>query len=123
MAASVSSALALLGGVIGAGFASGRELVHFFARHGSCAWIAACMAIAVLAALVMRLPVQIQRMQCASLIGLCRARFGDRLGALCGALFFLLSAFTGGAMLAACAELAALSLNIRHAYKIGRAHV
>jgi len=108
-----------LGGVIGAGFASGREIVHFFARHGSCAWIAAGMAAAVLSALVMRLPAQMQRMQCASLGALCRARFGDRLGTLCGALFFLLSAFTGGAMLAACAELAALSVNIHHAYAFG----
>ena len=30
-----SVALALLGGVIGAGFASGRELVRFFAGHGA----------------------------------------------------------------------------------------
>ncbi|MFR2019305.1 MAG: hypothetical protein ACLS6G_01735 [Christensenellales bacterium] len=51
--------------------------------------------------------------------GLCASRFGARVGGVCTALFFLLSAVTGGAMLAACAELSALVWPIRPAYAAG----
>ena len=44
-------ALALLGGVIGAGFASGREIVRFFAAHGAMGFIAVTFALAALLAL------------------------------------------------------------------------
>ena len=47
----VSCALALLGGAIGAGFASGREIVRFFAAHGAMAGIAVLSALAALCAL------------------------------------------------------------------------
>ena len=47
------------------------------------------------------------------------ARFGARGGGVCTALFCLLSAVTGGAMLAACAELSALVWPIRPAYAAG----
>ena len=43
-------ALALLGGVIGAGFASGREIVRFFAAHGAMGFIAVAFALAALLA-------------------------------------------------------------------------
>ena len=45
-------ALALLGGVIGAGFASGREIVRFFAAHGAMGFVAVAFSLAALAALV-----------------------------------------------------------------------
>lgn len=117
----ISLSLALLGGVIGAGFASGREMVCFFARYGASAGIAAACALLVLALFFLRLPALLARADCPSLCALCRLRFGRRLGALCSLLFFLLFSVTGGAMLAACAELSALVLNIRHAYGIGMA--
>ena len=117
----VSLSLALLGGVIGAGFASGREIVCFFARHGASAGIAVACALLSLSLLFLRLPALLERTNCLSLCALCRLRFGSRLGALCASLFFLLFAITGGAMLAACAELSALVLNIRHAYGLGMA--
>lgn len=115
----VSCALALLGGVIGAGFASGREIVRFFAAHGPMAGVAVLGALAALCALFLRLPAQLERAGASSLPGLCRARFGRRLGRVCAALFALLCAVTGGAMLAACAELAALTLPLAHAYALG----
>jgi len=117
----LSCALALLSGVIGAGFASGREIAFFFSSHGAYAAVAAVLAPAVMALLFCRLPAQMERAGAASLLPLCRARFGMRFGKLCAALFFLLFAVTGGAMLAACAELAALLLPIRHAYGVGMA--
>ncbi len=112
-------ALALLGGVIGAGFASGREIVRFFAAHGAMGFIAVAFALAALLALFALLPIRLAAEGQTGLSGLCRARFGARVGGVCGALFFLLSAVTGGAMLAACAELSALVWPIRHAYALG----
>ena len=112
---SVFAALALLSGVIGAGFASGREIVRFFAVHGAMAYAAAACAIAVLAFLFLRLCTQMTHAGCTSLDALCRVRFGQRLGGLCATLFLILCAVTGGAMLCALGELGALMLSVRHA--------
>ena len=86
----LSCALALLSGVIGAGFASGREIAFFFASHGVYAAFAALFSGAVMALLFVRLPAQLERAGASSLLPLCRARFGRRFGKLCAALFFLL---------------------------------
>lgn len=115
----ISCALALLSGVIGAGFASGREITRFFAGHGAASGAAIVCALAVLSGLFLRLSAQLERTSSASLAGLCRARFGPALGQLTGALFLMLMGVTGGAMLAACAELAALTLPVSHAYALG----
>ena len=115
----ICCALALLGGVIGAGFASGREIAHFFAAHGRFAPAAVLTASLTLAALFCLLSDRLARAGVSSLGALCRVRFGARLGRLCCALFALLSAVTGGTMLAACAELCALLLPFHHAYGLG----
>lgn len=115
----LSCALALLSGVIGAGFASGREIAHFFSSHGAYAPLSMLLACLTLAALFCRLPAQMERASVRTLDGLCRVRFGNRLGRVCAALFFLLAAVTGGAMLAACGELTALLLPVRPAYELG----
>ena len=112
-------ALALLGGIVGAGFASGREIVRFFAAHGAMGFVAIVSALAALSALLVVLPERLLSCGQSGLSGLCAARFGPRVGGVCAALFFLLSAVTGGAMLAACAELSALVLPIRPAYAVG----
>ena len=117
----LSCALALLSGVIGAGFASGREIAFFFSSHGAYAVAAVLLAGGAMALLFIRIPAQMERTSALSLLPLCRACFGQRFGRLCAALFFLLFAVTGGAMLAACAELSALLLPIRHAYGLGLA--
>lgn len=116
--AAVSMAFALLGGVIGAGFASGREILRFFAGHGHMAGAAVSCALMVLFALFLRLPAQMRAHNAATLVQLCRIRLGRRFGLFCGGLFMLLCAVTGAAMLAACAELGALLLPIRHAYAL-----
>lgn len=112
-------ALALLSGVVGAGFASGREIVRFFACHGWASGIAILGALTALAALFLRLCSQMAHGGVSSLPALCRLRWGKRFAALCSALFVLLCAMTGGAMLSACAELFALTLPLRHAYALG----
>lgn len=114
-------ALALLSGVIGAGFASGREIVRFFAMHGAASGAAIACALLSLCLFFLRLPAQLDRSGCETLSGLCLLHFGKRLGRLCSLLFFLLFSVTGGAMLAACAELGALTLNIPHAYGLSMA--
>lgn len=117
--AAFSAALALVSGAVGAGFASGREILRFFAVHGAASGAAVVSASLVLAFCFLRLPACLSAFGCASLGELCRARLGKRLGRLCSALFFLLFAVTGGAMLAACAELTALLLPVHHAYAAG----
>lgn len=116
--AAVSMAFALLGGVIGAGFASGREILRFFAGHGRMANAAITCALMVLSVLFLRLPAQMEEYNAGSLVQLCRIRLGRRFGLFCGGLFMLLCAVTGAAMLAACAELGALLLPCRHAYAV-----
>lgn len=116
--AAITTALALLGGVIGAGFASGREILRFFAGHGRMAGAAIACALMVMLALFIRLPALMQRHHADTLLSLCRIRLGRRFGAFCGWLFLLLCAVTGAAMLAACAELGALMLPVRHAYAL-----
>lgn len=111
-------ALALLSGVVGAGFASGRELVRFFACHGFASGIAILSALAMLAALFLRLCTQLAHGGVSSLPALCRLRWGNRFAALSSALFVLLCAMTGGAMLAACGAFR-LTLPIRHASALG----
>lgn len=117
--AAFSAALALLSSAVGAGFASGREILRFFASQGAMAGASIACALGMMAFAFVRLPAQMEGCGCASLNTLYRARFGDGLGRLCAALFYLLFAITGGAMLAACAELAALTLNLHHAYAFG----
>ncbi len=113
----VSCALALLSGVIGAGFASGREIARFFS--GPFAPAAIILAALSLLFFFLRLSTKMERFGVFSVPALCAARFSSRLGAICSGLFFLLAAVTAGAMLAACAELSALTLPIRHAYGLG----
>ena len=117
--AAISCALALLSGVIGAGFASGREITRFFASHGAASIAAVLLAVFTLCVLFWRLCIQMECAGVSSLSALCRIHLGVPLGRVCTALFFLLMGVTGGAMLAACAELTALVLPVRHAYGIG----
>ena len=70
----LSCALALLSGVIGAGFASGREIAFFFSSHGAYAAAAVLLAGGAMALLFFRLPAQMERSGAASLLPLCQAR-------------------------------------------------
>lgn len=77
-------ALALLGGVIGAGFASGREIVRFFAAHGAMGFIAVAFALAALLALFALLPIRLAAEGQTGLSGLC-GRTSGRASAGCAA--------------------------------------
>lgn len=105
-----SSAWAIVGAVIGAGFASGREVAAFFSRYGPLSWLAVGAAVVVIAWVslgVMRAP------------GVPEAWRGRWPGRVWQGMFMVLLAATGGAMLAGAGEIAALIVPLHGAYWMG----
>ncbi|MGN0746337.1 MAG: hypothetical protein ACI4ML_06670 [Aristaeellaceae bacterium] len=111
----VVSAMAALGAVVGAGFASGREIDSFFSRCGSWSWLGVAAAAAVTGVIalgVMRRPGR---------GGMPDAWQGRWPGRLWQGMFGALLMCTGGAMLAGAGEIAALMLPVQGAYIMGLA--
>ena len=109
----VISAMAAVGAVVGAGFASGREIDSFFSRYGAWSWLGVASAAAVTGAIglgVLRRPGQGGMPEC------WRGRWPGRLWQ---GMFGALMLITGGAMLAGAGEIAALMLPVRGAYLMG----
>lgn len=105
-----TSAWAIVGAVIGAGFASGREVAAFFSRYGALSWLGVATAVAVIAWIglsAMRSP------------GVPVAWQGRWPGAVWRGMFMALLVATGGAMLAGAGEIAALTLPLHGAYGMG----
>ncbi len=105
-----NAAWTLVGAVIGAGFASGREIVSFFSRWGAWSFLAVAAAAAVLgwisrAALERPGPPPSWR-----------GRWPEKLW---NGMFLALMIVTGGAMISAAGEIAALTLPWRGAYWMG----
>ena len=95
----------LVGAVVGAGLASGREIAAFFAQYGAWGYSGAIAAVAVLILFAnIKLPIS------------WRTRWPERLWKV---LLTLLLMATGGAMLSGAGEVAALTLPVHHAYWIG----
>lgn len=111
---------ALVGAVIGAGFASGREVMRFFAQYG---WASACMGIAlacgIIGLLAWRLLRVSARQGAPTFFALCTAVLGPRGGKLAGGLYVAMLAVTGAAMLSGAGELCAIALPVQDAYSIG----
>ena len=109
----VISAMAAVGAVVGAGFASGREIDSFFSRYGPWSWLGVAAAVAVTGVIalgVMRRPGQ---------GGMPEGWWGRWPGRLWQGMFGALLLFTGGAMLAGAGEIAALMLPLPGAYLLG----
>ncbi len=87
----------LLGAVVGAGMASGREIASFFAQYGLWSFPGIVLAVFTMLFLADALPH----------------------GRLWNVLLSLLLIATGGAMLSGAGHLAALTLNLQHASSIG----
>ena len=103
----------ICGAVVGAGFASGKEIASFFSRFGRWSWVGILLAVAVVGAVclgVLRHP---------GVAGMPPAWHRRAPGRLWTALFTGLMAATGGAMLAGAGEVAALLLPVRGAYWLG----
>ncbi len=111
---SFSRALACLGAVIGAGFASGREMVAFFSRYGSYApWLSiiAAAAMALLCWLCMER--RVEEWSCLYAGEPVWIRFGAK---LCVMVLLIL---TGGAMLSAAGHVFKLCFEWEWAYAVG----
>ncbi len=111
-------ALACVGAVIGAGFASGREVMVFFARYGAASWaliVLAAGAMAALCALAMRAA---RRARAGSWCALYPGKAEGTLAKVCRLGLF---GATGARMLPAAGELGALLVPLRAAYPLGLA--
>ena len=117
----MQGALAVCAAVIGAGFASGREVASFFSRFGRASWVSALAAGAALALAVYGLAALSRASGLSTFCGLCGAFLGRRSGRIAGWLMTALHLCTGAAMCAATGELAALTLPLRHARALGQA--
>lgn len=106
-------ALAILGAVIGAGFASGRELMSFFARFGDWSWLGIVCA----AGTVMWVVNGVLRRTASD--GMPDGWRGRAWATVWRGMFLALSVVLAGAMLAGSGEIAALMLPWRWARWLG----
>ena len=112
-----TAVITCVGAVIGAGFASGREIVSFFTRYGEDAWWLILLSVCVMSALCWLCMNGAQR--CGDLQNWCLMFAGNGTGAqLCTALLLVLAA---GAMIGAAGELSALVWPHEWAYSLGAA--
>ena len=105
-----SSAWAVVGAVIGAGFASGREVAAFFSRYGAWSWFAVVAAIGAIGW------IGLGTLRSPGIPAPWRHRWP---GLVWQGMFAALLAATGGAMLAGAGEIAALTLPLHGAYWMG----
>ncbi len=105
------------GAIVGAGFASGREIMRFFSRYGSFSWIGIFLAVAVMGSFAYAIMKKAREADAVSLSGLCRAYLGPA-GVVGTIAFTVLLGTTGGSMSAAAGELGALALPVHGAYWI-----
>ncbi|MBQ8536612.1 MAG: hypothetical protein IJ461_04325 [Clostridia bacterium] len=118
MGRAISHAAVCLSAVIGAGFASGRELMSFFSQYGASSWLgigSAASAMGLLGWFLMTLAAQTGQ---TALPGLCRQLLGAW-GWLGTCAFSLLLGITAGAMAAAGGELFSLVWPFSGGYSLG----
>jgi len=115
----MQAALALVAAVIGAGFASGREVMRFFTAFGTWSWAGCVAAALLLSGFATWAAYQASALKAFDLGTLCRRSLGGVGGHLAAVLNGALCAIIAGAMIAAVGELAALSLPVQNAYAIG----
>lgn len=100
----------MVSAVIGAGFASGREVAAFFSRCGPWSWLAVAAAVAAIAW------ISLGTMRCPGVPGPWRGHWQERAWQ---GMFMALMAASGGAMLACAGEIAALTLPLHGSYWMG----
>ncbi len=111
--------LAIVGAVIGAGFASGREVMTFFTRFGAWSWAGIAVAAVVMGVVVLRLLSLARRLGAVSFAVVCERALGTRGGRIGATLYALMLWGTGAAMLSGAGELCAIALPVHGAYAIG----
>ena len=100
-----SAVFGIVSAMVGAGFASGREIMHFFSRYGALSWGLCALAAGLMGGLTSWIMRDGFEMEKAPWLG--------------KALILPLFAVTGGAMTAAAGELVALSIPLRHVRTLG----
>ncbi len=113
------ASLAICAAIIGAGFASGREIVSFFAGLGSASWLGVVTASVVgglLIYVIMRLS---QHTRARTLPRIYGTLMGRRCQDAVSLLHGLLCLCAASAMLSAGAELGALTFPVQHAHALG----
>ena len=108
------TALAAVAAVGGTGYASGRELVLFFAQTGWAGWIGIAFASVVFGLLMALLCHWAGSCQAGDYIDFCRRLMGRRAGSVAGWLYALLLAMTAAVILSGAGELGALTLPLAH---------
>ncbi|KAF0193936.1 MAG: hypothetical protein FD169_2153 [Bacillota bacterium] len=78
----IESALTVVGAVVGAGFASGREVYHFFSRYGANGLLGVVVAMAVLCLLCMRVLALAEQYRAKTLAELMQMHLGVRVNNL-----------------------------------------
>ncbi len=109
-------AVMFLGSVIGAGFASGREVVSFFSGYGSLSWGLILLSSGTMAALCC---LCLKRADSAGVYRWCCLYRKPRARKAAEICVLLLQAFMGGSMLSAAGHIAALCLPLYSAYTVG----
>ena len=100
-----SAGFGIVSAVVGAGFASGREIMHFFSRYGPWSWCLCALAAGMMGGLTAWIMQERFEMETAP----CRGK----------ALLLPLFSAAGGATTAAAGELFALNLPLFHARELG----
>lgn len=111
--------MAIVAAVAGTGYASGRELVMFFAQTGRAQWIGILFAPVAFGALTALLCHCGSQVGADSFAGFCRRLMGRRMGAVAGWLHALLLALTAVVMLCGAGETGALTLPVRFGWLWG----
>ena len=119
--ADVRVALAAAAAIIGAGFASGRELAAFFVAHGNGCWLGAVLCSAAAGAGTALLVRLARRTQAETLPRLYALVMDERCGEAVQIAYTLLLLILAGAMVSAAGELGALALSSRYARAAGMA--
>ncbi len=112
-----NAVLQCTGAIVGAGFASGREIMRFFSRYGPFSWIGVFLASAAMGMFAFAIMKKAREADAVSLSELCRAYLGPA-GIVGTIAFTVLMGTTGGSMSAAAGELGALALPVHGAYWI-----
>ena len=106
-----NGAFCVMGAMVGAGFASGREVMAFFSRYGGYSWALIALCVFCMAGMTYWMMARAQSVR--------DLTPGGKAAPIGRAAWALLFALTGGAMTAAAGEMAALTVPIRFAREIG----
>lgn len=115
----LDAAVAMAACALGAGFASGREIMVFFTRFGRHSYLGALAAGIALGGIVYLLTALYARWNADSLTSLCASILGPGFGTAAAGFYAAMMAVTASAMASGIGEIAALTLRIHGAKWLG----